>query len=120
MEVNKEKIRYILQIFFYKGGNANQAAEILNGVYGADTVTVNYVQFWFRRFPSRIFDINDVPRIGRPVVETVDKITEITEVEWHVSSRSITQEPKIDHKTVLSYLRKVGLKKKLDVWAHTN
>ncbi|GFT18911.1 histone-lysine N-methyltransferase SETMAR [Trichonephila clavipes] len=30
--------------------------------------------------------------------------------------RSIAQELKIDHKTVLNHLRKVGLKKKLDVW----
>ncbi|GFX41915.1 mariner Mos1 transposase [Trichonephila clavipes] len=37
MEVNKEKIRYILQFFFDKGENASQMAEIVNGVYGADT-----------------------------------------------------------------------------------
>ncbi|GFX62762.1 transposase [Trichonephila clavipes] len=39
MEVNKEKIRYILQFFFDKGENASQEDEIVNGVYGADTVT---------------------------------------------------------------------------------
>ncbi|GFT30019.1 histone-lysine N-methyltransferase SETMAR [Trichonephila clavipes] len=38
------------------------------------------------------------------------------EVDWHVSCRSIAQEPKIDHETVLNHLRKVGFKKKLDVW----
>ncbi|GFX14178.1 uncharacterized protein TNCV_1766721 [Trichonephila clavipes] len=37
------------------GGNASQAAKIVNGVYGANTVTANYVQFWFRRFRSDIF-----------------------------------------------------------------
>ncbi|XP_073983651.1 histone-lysine N-methyltransferase SETMAR-like [Rhodnius prolixus] len=116
MEVNKEKIRYILQFFLDKGENASQAAEIVNGVYGADTVTANYVQFWFRRFRSGIFDVKDAPRTGRPVVENVDKITEIIEVDRHVSSRSIAQELKIDHKTVLNHLRKAGLEKKLDVW----
>ncbi|GFU73124.1 hypothetical protein TNCV_1354151 [Trichonephila clavipes] len=50
MEVNKEKIRYILQFFFDKCENASQAAEIVNDVDGADTVTANYVQYWFRRF----------------------------------------------------------------------
>ncbi|GFX81788.1 histone-lysine N-methyltransferase SETMAR [Trichonephila clavipes] len=62
-----------------------------------------------------IFDIKDAPRTGRPVVENVDKITEIIEVNWHVSSRSIAQKLKIDHKTVLNNFRKVGFKKKLDV-----
>ncbi|GFV36850.1 histone-lysine N-methyltransferase SETMAR [Trichonephila clavipes] len=116
MEVNKEKIRYMLQFFFDKGENVSQLAEIANGVYGADTVTVNYVQFWFRRFHSGIFDVKDAPRTGRPVVENVDKITEIIEIDRHVSSPSITKELKIDHKKVLSHLRKVGFKKKFLVW----
>ncbi|GFX17822.1 histone-lysine N-methyltransferase SETMAR [Trichonephila clavipes] len=68
-------------------------------------VTANYVQVWFRRFRSDIFDVKDAPRTGKPVVENVDKITEIIEVDKHVSSSSITQELKIDHKTVLSHLR---------------
>ncbi|GFW91973.1 histone-lysine N-methyltransferase SETMAR [Trichonephila clavipes] len=91
-------------------------ADIVNGVYGADTATANYVQFWFRRFRSGIFDVKDAPRTGRAVVENVDKTTEIIEVQRPVSSRSISQVIKIDHKTVLNHLRKVGFKKKLDVW----
>ncbi|GFU52222.1 histone-lysine N-methyltransferase SETMAR [Trichonephila clavipes] len=37
-------------------------------------------------------------------------------VDQHVSSCNICQELKTDHKTVLSYLRKVGFKKELHVW----
>ncbi|GFV43556.1 histone-lysine N-methyltransferase SETMAR [Trichonephila clavipes] len=99
-----------------KSEHASQVAEIANGVYGAGTVTANYVQFWFRGFRSGIFDVKDAPRTGRLVVENVDKITEVIKVDRHVSSRSISQKLKIDLKTVLSHLRKVGLKKKLHVW----
>ncbi|GFV42089.1 histone-lysine N-methyltransferase SETMAR [Trichonephila clavipes] len=121
MEVNKEKIRYILQFFFDKGENASQAAEIVNDIYSADTVTVNYVQFWFRRFRSGTFDVKDAPRTGRPVVENVDKIAEIIEVDRHVSCRSIAQELKIDYKTVLNHLRKVGFLKKSSMFGcHNN
>ncbi|GFU69718.1 histone-lysine N-methyltransferase SETMAR [Trichonephila clavipes] len=95
----------IQTFFFDKGKNASQVAEIANGVYGPDTATANYVQFWFRRFRSDIFDVKDAPRTGRPIVENVDKITEIIEVDRRVSSRGIAQELKIDHKTVLSHLR---------------
>ncbi|GFU57340.1 histone-lysine N-methyltransferase SETMAR [Trichonephila clavipes] len=62
MEVNEEKNRYILQFFFDKCENASHVAEIVNGVYGADTVTANYVQFWFHRFRSGIFDVKVAPR----------------------------------------------------------
>ncbi|GFV47449.1 histone-lysine N-methyltransferase SETMAR [Trichonephila clavipes] len=105
----------ILAVLSY-GEIASQTAEIVNGVYDVDTVAANYVQFWFRQFRSGIFDVKDAPRTGRPVVENVDKITEIIEVDRYGSCRSITQELKIDHKTVLNQLRKVGFKKKLDVW----
>ncbi|GFV28767.1 hypothetical protein TNCV_3987171 [Trichonephila clavipes] len=44
-----------------QGENESQVAEIVNGVYGADTVTANYVQFWFRRFRSGIFDVKVAP-----------------------------------------------------------
>ncbi|GFV46517.1 laminin subunit alpha-1 [Trichonephila clavipes] len=94
----------------------HEVTEIVNGVGGVDTVTANYMQFWFRGFRSGIFDIKDAPRIGRPVVENVNKTTEIIEIDQHVSSRCITQEPKINCKTVLNHLRKVGFKKKPDVW----
>ncbi|GFW76289.1 histone-lysine N-methyltransferase SETMAR [Trichonephila clavipes] len=62
MEVNKEKTWYILQFFFDKGENGSQEAETLDGVFGADTVTANSVQFWFHRFPSGIFDVKVAPR----------------------------------------------------------
>ncbi|GFV34974.1 histone-lysine N-methyltransferase SETMAR [Trichonephila clavipes] len=81
IEVNKVRIRYILQFFFDKNENASQVAEIVNGVYSAHTVTANYVQFWCHRFRSGIFDVKVVPRTGRPIIENVDKITEITEVD---------------------------------------
>ncbi|GFT60048.1 histone-lysine N-methyltransferase SETMAR [Trichonephila clavipes] len=116
MEVNKEKIWFSLQFFFDKNGNASQVAEIANGVYGVSTGTANYVEFWFRRFRSGIFDVKDAPSTGRPVVENVNKITEMMKVDRLVGSRGIAQGLKIDHKGVLSYLRKVEFKKKLHVW----
>ncbi|GFU79824.1 HTH_48 domain-containing protein [Trichonephila clavipes] len=68
MDVNKEKIWFFLQFVFDKGENASQVAEIMNGFYGADTVTANYVQLWFPRFYSGIFDVKDAPRTGLLVV----------------------------------------------------
>ncbi|GFW98802.1 histone-lysine N-methyltransferase SETMAR [Trichonephila clavipes] len=111
----QRKIRCILQFFFDKSENASQVAGIVNGAYGANTETATYVQFWFHRFRSGTFDVKDAPRTGRPVVKSVDKITEIIEVDRHVCSRRIAQELKIDHKTVLTHLCKVGFNKKLDV-----
>lgn len=44
IEVNKEKIRYILQFFFDKDEKSSQAtAEIVNGGFGAEIVTANFM-----------------------------------------------------------------------------
>ncbi|GFV28973.1 histone-lysine N-methyltransferase SETMAR [Trichonephila clavipes] len=81
MEVNKEKIQHVLHFFFDKSKNASQVAEIVNGVYDADTIAANYVQFWFCRFRSGIFDAKDAHQTSWLVVENVDKNTEIIEVD---------------------------------------
>lgn len=52
VEVNKEKIRYILQFVFHEGENTSRTAKIVNDVYDFDTAIANYVQFWFCRFGS--------------------------------------------------------------------
>ncbi|GFV77154.1 hypothetical protein TNCV_1771661 [Trichonephila clavipes] len=74
-------------------------------IYARCQVTGNF------DFVDFVFDVKDAPRTGRPVVKTVDKITERIQVDRHVSSRSIAQELTIDHKTVVNHLRNVGLKK---------
>ncbi|GFX67527.1 histone-lysine N-methyltransferase SETMAR [Trichonephila clavipes] len=107
LEVNKEKIWYILQFSLDKGETESQAAEIVTSVYGGDTVTAKYVQFWVRRFLSGIFDVKDALCTGRPFVENVSKITEIIKFDRYISSRSIIQELKIVYKTLLNYLHKV-------------
>ncbi|GFW04576.1 hypothetical protein TNCV_2225941 [Trichonephila clavipes] len=99
-ESQQEENLYILQFFFGKVENTSQVAEIVNCVYGVSTVTVHCVQFWFCRFPPGMF-----------IVE----ITEMIEVDWHVSSRIDAQKLNIDHKAVLNHLHNDGLKKKLDV-----
>ncbi|GFU90080.1 histone-lysine N-methyltransferase SETMAR, partial [Trichonephila clavipes] len=105
-------------VFFDKSEKASQVAEIVNGVYGADTVTANYVQFWFRRFRSGVLMFK--MHLTGNVIENVNKITEINEVDRPVFSRSITQELKIDHKTVLSHFLKVGFKEAPCLGPHTN
>ncbi|GFW57333.1 histone-lysine N-methyltransferase SETMAR [Trichonephila clavipes] len=51
---------------------------------GQQCITANYVQFWFLRFRSGIFDVKNAPCTGRRVVENVGKITEIIEVDRHL------------------------------------
>ncbi|GFT83837.1 hypothetical protein TNCV_639271 [Trichonephila clavipes] len=62
------------------------------------------------------FRSKDGPSRVMPVIENVYKTTEIIEVERHISSLDITQELKIEHRTVSNHLHKAGLKKKLHMY----
>ena len=44
MEINKEKIRYILQYYYDKGKNAAQACEKICAIYGEYTLSKSVAQ----------------------------------------------------------------------------
>ena len=68
MDQNKEKIRYIPQYHFNKGGNASQACGKICGIYGDGAVSKSAARKWFARFP-RNFDVKDEPGSGRRITE---------------------------------------------------
>ena len=72
IEINKEKIRYILQYHYDKGKNAVQACEKICAIYGEDTLSKSAAQKWFARFRAGNFDVKDEPRSGRPITKKSD------------------------------------------------
>ena len=115
MEINKEKIRYILQ-YHYEKQECTQACEKICAIYGEGTLSKSAARKWFARFRAGNFDVKDEPRFDRPITEKSDEIIIKVERDQHVSTVEITRELGIDHKTILNHLHKAGYKKKLDVW----
>jgi len=114
MEINNEKIRYILQYHYDKGKNAAQACEKIYAIY-EDILSKSAARKWFARFRAGNFDVKDEPRSSRPITEKSNEIMVKVERDKHVSTVEIARELGIDHKTVLNHLHKTGYKKKLDV-----
>ncbi|GBP11395.1 Histone-lysine N-methyltransferase SETMAR [Eumeta japonica] len=114
MSESNIEIRYILKFYYKKGKNATQAAKKICDVYGPNAVSVRVAQNWFKRFQSGNFDVKDEPRSGRPVTDkvVVDAILEKIEQDRRISSYDIAEELGIDHKTVLTHLKKSWIYKK--------
>ncbi|GBP57351.1 Putative uncharacterized protein FLJ37770 [Eumeta japonica] len=89
-------------------------------VYGPDAMSVRVAQNWYKRFQSDHFDVKDQPRSGRPVTEQVDAILEKVKQNRHISSYDLAEELRIDHKTVLTYLKKAGYTKSSIFGSHTS
>jgi len=56
MEINKEKIRYILQYYYDKNKNAAQACEKICAIYSEDTLSKSVARKWFTRFRAGNFE----------------------------------------------------------------
>ena len=107
MDQNKEKILYISQYHFNKGGNAS--CEKNFGVDGEGAISKSAARKWFACFCSRNFDVKDEPPSGRPITEKNYEILEKIERDRHMSSHDIVYELNIHHQTVLSHLQKAAL-----------
>jgi len=55
MEINKEKIRYILQYHYDRGKNAAQVYEKIYAIYGEDILSKSAARKWFARFRAGNF-----------------------------------------------------------------
>ncbi|KYM76732.1 hypothetical protein ALC53_12827 [Atta colombica] len=74
MEINKEKIRYILQYHYDKGKNAAQTCEQICAIYGEDILSKSAARKWFAHFRAENFDVKDEPRSGRPIFNSLNGV----------------------------------------------
>ncbi|KAF7493631.1 Histone-lysine N-methyltransferase SETMAR [Sarcoptes scabiei] len=116
MEMNKQKLRYILQYHFDQGDKAVVATRKICETYGPKTISNATTKRWFQRFRSGGKEVKDEPRSGRPVITDYDRIVEFVESDRHASLKMIGRSLNMDRRTVLLYLHKFGLKKRCDVW----
>lgn len=115
MEINKEKIRYILQYHYDQGDTAEQATKKICAVYGPNTVSYATAKRWFKRFRSGNMNVEDEARSGRPAIGCDDKIMELVASDRHVTSYSIAKELNLNQKTVWNHLHKAGAVSKTGV-----
>lgn len=81
MEMHGEKLSYILQFCFDEGEIVTQAAKIMNGDYGPNTVMASYAQFWFRQFRIGIFDVKSSHRLKK-IKENFNLLLTISIKSW--------------------------------------
>jgi len=58
MDQNKEKIRHILQYYYYEAKNAPQAANKICAAYGPDTVSISTVHFRFHSVVEVVVEVS--------------------------------------------------------------
>ena len=73
-------------------------------------------QHWFARFKEGDFNLDDLPRSGRPVEFDLDLLKQIIEEDPRVTTRQLAEQFKCHHSTIADYLHDLGKTWKYGVW----
>ncbi|CAH2098314.1 unnamed protein product [Euphydryas editha] len=97
----------IYEYEFHRGTSAAETARSINDVYGCDVVKENTMRFWFQRFRSGHFDLQNKPR-GRPEIKVDnEKLKAIVEADPSQTTSEVAASCGVSDKTVLIHLKQI-------------
>lgn len=106
-EITSFELRVLLRHYWRKNLDAKAAAKAICDVEGEGTVASRTAQKWFKRFNEGNFDLEDMPRSGRPAVLDEGDLQAALDAEPSSSTRELAAELGVDHKTVWNHLRQL-------------
>lgn len=110
------KYRIIYEYEFRRGTSAAETTRRVNDVYGGRVAKENTVRFWFQRFRSGNFDLQNKPR-GRPETQVDnEELKAIVEADPSQTTSELAAGCDVSDKTVLIHLKQIGKIKKLERW----
>ena len=79
MNLSHREIRVLLLHEFRLGHKATEAANNICNTMGEDVLSTRTAQRWFNRFKNGNFELDDLPRSGRPMELDVDLLSQLIE-----------------------------------------
>ena len=72
MNISRKELRVLLLHEFRLGHKATEVTSNICSTMGKDALSIRTAQHWFNRFKNGNFELNDLPRSGRPPEVDVD------------------------------------------------
>ncbi|GBL89034.1 Histone-lysine N-methyltransferase SETMAR [Araneus ventricosus] len=120
MELSRQQIRTIMYYEFRNKFSAHECHQKMCVCLGINTVSYDPVKVWFRKFKAGNFDIEDIPRSGRPIEVDCEQLKQIIDQDRNVSTRTIALELDVFQKTIVNALKRINLMFKFNRWCLTN
>ncbi|XP_076255532.1 histone-lysine N-methyltransferase SETMAR-like isoform X2 [Rhynchophorus ferrugineus] len=109
-------IRSSLLYEFKNQLKATEAARKIRNAFGESSVTDDTARFWFRRFKGGNENLEDEPRVGRPIVCSDDQIRQHIFENPRSTCSEISLGLNCDASTIRKRLNAMNFVKKSDKW----
>jgi transposase len=116
MNLSRRQIRVLLFHEFRLGHKATEAANNICSTMGEDVLSICAAQHWFNRFKNGNFELEDLPRSGRPMELDVDLLTQLIEEDPRLTLRCLAEQLGSSHTAVEKHLNELGKTWKYRVW----
>lgn len=116
MDPEKTYHRHCIRYEFAQGHSTAAAARNICQVIGEGVVSPRTCMYWFDRFRSGDYAVEDKPRSGRPVECNVDELRRLVESDSRQTTRCLAFSLGCTHGTVERLLHSIGKVNKYGSW----
>lgn len=116
MEISKREIHLLLLHEFRIGTNATEAANRICQTMGEEVANPRTARTWFARFRNGEFNLDELPRSGRPVEVDLNLLQQMIEQEPRQTTRELAGFFECSHTTIEIHLHNFGKIWKYGVW----
>ncbi|CAF3165514.1 unnamed protein product [Rotaria socialis] len=116
MDLSRREIRVFLLLEFRLGRKATEAANNICSTMGEDILSIRTAQHWFNRFKNGNFELDDLPRPGKPLEVDADLLKQLIEQDPRLTSRCLAEQLGCSHTAVEKHPNELGKKWRYGVW----
>jgi transposase len=113
MDISRRELRLLLLHEFRLGHNATKAASNICSTMGKDVLSIRTAQHWFKQFKNGNFELDDLPRSGRPLEVNMDVLKQLIKENPRLTTRRLAEQLGCSHTTVEKHLKELG-----KTWKH--
>ncbi|CAF3460645.1 unnamed protein product [Rotaria socialis] len=116
MNISCKELRVLLLQEFRLGHKTTEATSNICSTMSKDALFIHTAQDWFNWFKNDNFELDDLPRAGRPLEVDMDVLKQLAEEDPRLTTRCLAERLGCSHATVETHLRELGKTWKYGVW----
>jgi hypothetical protein len=112
MNLSRREIRVLLLHEFRLGHTATEAVNNICSTMSEDVLSIRTAQHWFNRFKNGKFELDNLPRFGRPL----NLLTQLIEEDPRLTWRCLAEQLECSHTVVEKHLNELDKTWRYGVW----